>query len=573
MGAVTASPGSTVSLPLSFTASANSPASALMWVIGFSQNSVSAVSVTAGTVSTTAGKSVVCALAAPGRYKCVLSGSNANVIGSGVAATLSLTIASQAPAGASAIQLSELLAASPSGDAATLGGISGSVTIEQVVPILQSLVCSPGSLTVPGSAQCTVTISRAAPAGGTAIALGSIATGAIVTVPASVTIPQGAAQASFSVQVLSATAAGTLQITATLAGVSRAASIALVLPVPVKVSISPIFDLIYAGQSKQYTAAVEGAANTGVTWAISPALGSISSSGLYRAPSQIPSNSLIVVSGTSAADPSQYGVALLFLIESSAADTTAPVISSVTAAPGTGSAVIQWMTDEPATSRVEFGLSANALSSVVSDAALTTTHRLTLTGLVPKTAYFFRVSSSDAAGNSSVSPAAAAHTFTTLSEPFTLFSGMVPAVSADSDGRGVELGLQFYADTDGSVPGIRFYKGTTNRGTHTGTLWTAAGQKLASGTFSGETASGWQTMTFAEPVAIRANTTYVVSYFAPSGHYAINVRYFNGNAVHRSPLHIPGGYAGVYRYGSESGFPSATYQGSNYWVDLLFLPK
>ena len=34
-------------------------------------------------------------------------------------------------------------------------------------------------------------------------------------------------------------------------------------------------------------------------------------------------------------------------------------------------------------------------------------------------------------------------------------------------------------------------------------------------TFTGETASGWQQATFATPVAITANTTYVVSYYAP----------------------------------------------------------
>ena len=43
---------------------------------------------------------------------------------------------------------------------------------------------------------------------------------------------------------------------------------------------------------------------------------------------------------------------------------------------------------------------------------------------------------------------------------------------------------------------------------------------LAQATFSNETASGWQYVYFASPVAITANTTYVAGYFAPNGHYS-----------------------------------------------------
>src|SRR2546423_2282320 len=46
-----------------------------------------------------------------------------------------------------------------------------------------------------------------------------------------------------------------------------------------------------------------------------------------------------------------------------------------------------------------------------------------------------------------------------------------------------------------------------------------SGTLLATGTFTNETVSGWQTMTFTNPVQISANTTYVVSYFDPNGHY------------------------------------------------------
>ena len=48
-----------------------------------------------------------------------------------------------------------------------------------------------------------------------------------------------------------------------------------------------------------------------------------------------------------------------------------------------------------------------------------------------------------------------------------------PTVAADSDTAAVELGVKFRADQDGFVTGIRFYKGTGNTGTHTGSLWSS----------------------------------------------------------------------------------------------------
>ena len=81
--------------------------------------------------------------------------------------------------------------------------------------------------------------------------------------------------------------------------------------------------------------------------------------------------------------------------------------------------------------------------------------------------------------------------------------------------------VRFRADYDGYVTGIRFYKASTNTGTHTGHLWSNTGTLLATAQlFTSETSSGWQQVNFSQPVAITAGTTYVASYFAPSGHYS-----------------------------------------------------
>ena len=68
---------------------------------------------------------------------------------------------------------------------------------------------------------------------------------------------------------------------------------------------------------------------------------------------------------------------------------------------------------------------------------------------------------------------------------------------------------------------MRFYKGTGNTGTHVGHLWTPAGTSLGTVTFTGETATGWQQATSPPRCRSRASTTYVVSYYAPVGRYAV----------------------------------------------------
>ncbi len=169
--------------------------------------------------------------------------------------------------------------------------------------------------------------------------------------------------------------------------------------------------------------------------------------------------------------------------------------------------------------------------------------------------------------------------FTTASNgcPCSIWSALaVPAVLSASDTGAVELGLKFRADASGVINGVRFYKGTANTGTHIGHLWTASGQLLASVTFTGETASGWQQATFATPVAIAANTVYVVSYFAPNGRYSDNSNYFASAGTDNGSLHalkdgVSGGN-GAYAYGSGGLFPSNSFQSTNYWVDVLYTP-
>ena len=152
-----------------------------------------------------------------------------------------------------------------------------------------------------------------------------------------------------------------------------------------------------------------------------------------------------------------------------------------------------------------------------------------------------------------------------------------PTVVDSSDPAAVELGVRFRSDVAGSILGIRFYKSTANAGIHVGNLWSNTGTLLGSATFSGESASGWQQVTFAAPIAIAANTTYVASYFAPNGHYSLTGRFLRFPGADNAPLHLlkdgVDGGNGAFVYGAASGFPVNTFNAGNYWVDVVFTDR
>ena len=178
---------------------------------------------------------------------------------------------------------------------------------------------------------------------------------------------------------------------------------------------------------------------------------------------------------------------------------------------------------------------------------------------------------SNGTGNAAPSPPSNA---VTIAVQDSIFDFGTPAVIDSGDTNGVNLGVKFTSDTEGSIVGIRFYKATANTGTHIGSLWTLTGQLLGQATFTSETVSGWQQVSFSNPVYITPGTTYVASYFAPNGHYSATLSAFS-SPFDNPPLHaVANGVSadGVYSYGTVSGFPTSTYQAQNYWVDVLYAP-
>jgi hypothetical protein len=154
-------------------------------------------------------------------------------------------------------------------------------------------------------------------------------------------------------------------------------------------------------------------------------------------------------------------------------------------------------------------------------------------------------------------------------------SNAVPAVADSGSDASVELGVKFRSDVPGKITGIRFYKAAANTGVHVASLWTSTGTLLATATFTGETASGWQTVNFPTPVSITANTVYVASYHCDNGHYSADANYFSSTTgADNPPLHaLPSTSSnrnGVFAYGNDTVFPNQSFNSNNYWVDVMF---
>ena len=108
-----------------------------------------------------------------------------------------------------------------------------------------------------------------------------------------------------------------------------------------------------------------------------------------------------------------------FTTQAAPGDITPPVITAgpTVASVNQTTAIIEWTTDEPASTRVEFGTD-NMLGMVVNGplGRFEQPHTVTLNGLAPETTYFARVTSADPDDNSTSS---SLFSFTTLAVPDT----------------------------------------------------------------------------------------------------------------------------------------------------------
>lgn len=296
---------------------------------------------------------------------------------------------------------------------------------------------------------------------------------------------------------------------------------------------------------------------------------------------------------TDSAASSNYWVDVVFVGDLTP-DTTPPLVLDATPSPGEGnvgtlaSVVVRF--NEPVSpasiSASSFFLkdSQNALvpASVTYDSATQTARLQATAPFKASAAYTATVKGgllgvSDLAGNKLANDFV--WTFRTGAVPvsgYTLWPPeTVPLMSDMADNASVEIGVRFGSDRDGWINAVRFYKSAANTGPHVGNIWANDGTLLATVNFTGETASGWQEAKLATAVPITAGKSYVASYHTTTGHYSDDAYYFAGAGVDSSPLSAPAdgekGSNGLYHYGA-SAFPTDSYAGSNYWVDVAFVP-
>lgn len=159
---------------------------------------------------------------------------------------------------------------------------------------------------------------------------------------------------------------------------------------------------------------------------------------------------------------------------------------------------------------------------------------------------------------------------------FTVFSSSdVPTTTLANDAQSVEVGVKLRSSEPGLIKAIRYYKGMGTTGVHIGHIWTASGVLLATATFLNETGSGWQETVLDVPVILAPDVTIIASVFSPSGDYAFTPNYFTVTAGN-GPIKAIGdgidGSNGIYSYSTASTFPTASYNASNYFVDVVFAP-
>jgi len=245
---------------------------------------------------------------------------------------------------------------------------------------------------------------------------------------------------------------GSYVVTATSAAdTNKSASAAVTVATTVAVTISPAAASLVSGRSQQFTAAVSGSSNTAVAWAATG--GSVSSSGLYTAPSAA---GTYTVTATSVADPTRSASANVTV-------STAPVVA-VSLAPGSASlstgGTQQFTASVSGTSNTAVAWSATGGS--VSSSGLYT---------APSTSGTYTVKATSAADSTKSASATL-----TVSAP-------VVAVSLSPRSASLSVGAtqQFTATVTGS--------------SNTAVTWSVTGGNISSGLYTAPSAAGTYTVT------------------------------------------------------------------------------
>ncbi len=175
---------------------------------------------------------------------------------------------------------------------------SGTASVT-VIPLPTIASVSPSPVPV---GTFTLTVTGAGFTSGSVVSFDGAALATTVVSSTTLTATGNAAAAKSSVPVV---------VTTTDGEVSNTFLVDVVAAPAVTVAISPTSASVRINRTQQFTATVQNTSNKTVTWKVNgiaggnSTVGTISSSGLYRAPSSVPNPSVVTVSATSAADPTK----------------------------------------------------------------------------------------------------------------------------------------------------------------------------------------------------------------------------------------------------------------------------
>ena len=226
-------------------------------------------------------------------------------------------------------------------------GVSGSATVTVVSS--SKLTISPVAPSVKPGAQVqfsasgmgsNIVVWGVTGTGCSGISCGSINSAGLYTAPSSAPSPNVVTVTATSLSNSAITGSTTVTITSN----------------SISVSVSPSNSSVGVGGKEQFTATVTGTSNTAVTWSLSGTgctstlCGTISSSGLYTAPTASPNPPFVTVTATSAADPSKSGTASVQITQKvgiTISPTTATVVEGATkqftaTVTGTSSTGVTW---------------------------------------------------------------------------------------------------------------------------------------------------------------------------------------------------------------------------------------
>ena len=192
--------------------------------------------------------------------------------------------------------------------------------------------------TVANTTNMTVTWQVNGVVGGNS-AVGMISTSGVYTAPSAV--PSPATVTVTAVSVADPAQSGSAQVTITTAAPP---------PAPVGVSVAPATARLQTGATQDFTATVINSTNATVTWQVNgvtggnATVGVISTSGVYSAPSMVPSPATVTVSAVSAADPTRSGAAQVTITAPSNAGPPAPPPGLRTSGGGGGGGSVDSLT-------------------------------------------------------------------------------------------------------------------------------------------------------------------------------------------------------------------------------------